>query len=104
MDAEKPVEPDKLKEQSLPVKNVRPVSRNASKDAGIGHSIKSTTQSGFFGSRADHPVHPSDVYAPQAQAIYYKGQFSIVLFFFFFPGSSLYPNVLSPGITQHFQL
>ncbi|KAL7221964.1 hypothetical protein ACSBR1_023823 [Camellia fascicularis] len=74
MDAEGiPLEPDKMKEQPLSAKDERSVSPNASKDAGIGHSKDIADQLGPFGSCGDHHLYPSNIYAPQAQAIYYKG-------------------------------
>ncbi|GMP35204.1 hypothetical protein CsSME_00007748 [Camellia sinensis var. sinensis] len=74
MDAEGiPLEPDKMKEQPLSAKDERPVSPNASKDAGIGHSKDIADQLGPLGSCGDHHLYPSNIYAPQAQAIYYKG-------------------------------
>jgi hypothetical protein len=39
----------------------------------IGHSRDITSQSGSFGSGADQPLYPPNVYAPQAQAFYYGG-------------------------------
>ncbi|GMP35212.1 hypothetical protein CsSME_00007753 [Camellia sinensis var. sinensis] len=75
MDAEGiPLEPDKMKEQPLSAKDERSVSPNASKDAGIGHSKDIADQLGPLGSCGDHHLYPSNIYAPQAQAIYYKGE------------------------------
>uniref|UniRef100_A0A5B6YQW1 YTH domain-containing family protein n=1 Tax=Davidia involucrata TaxID=16924 RepID=A0A5B6YQW1_DAVIN len=74
MDAEeKPVEPDKMKEQPLSAKNERSVSPNLSQDATMGHSRDTAGLSESFGSGGDHTAYPPNVYAPQAQAIYYKG-------------------------------
>ncbi|KAF5956254.1 hypothetical protein HYC85_003479 [Camellia sinensis] len=56
----------------LSAKDERSVSPNASKDAGIGHSKDIADQLGPLGSCGDHHLYPSNIYAPQAQAIYYK--------------------------------
>ena len=39
----------------------------------IGHSRETTSQSGSLGSSGDCPLYPPNVYAPQAQAFYYRG-------------------------------
>ncbi|KAL1357982.1 hypothetical protein AAHE18_04G003100 [Arachis hypogaea] len=41
--------------------------------AAIGHSREITSQSGPFGSGGDRPLYPPNVFAPQAQAFYYRG-------------------------------
>ncbi|XLS53619.1 hypothetical protein HN51_003374 [Arachis hypogaea] len=51
-------EPDTMKDQGT---------------AAIGHSREITSQSGPFGSGGDRPLYPPNVFAPQAQAFYYRG-------------------------------
>ncbi|XP_021670268.1 YTH domain-containing protein ECT4 isoform X3 [Hevea brasiliensis] len=59
MDAEeKPVEPDNMKERDTAI---------------IGHRRDITGHLGPFGSPGDRTIYPSNVYAPQAQAFYYRG-------------------------------
>ncbi|XP_052724667.1 YTH domain-containing protein ECT2 isoform X6 [Vigna angularis] len=53
-----PAEPDNMKEQGTVT---------------IGHSRETTSQSGSLGSGGDVPLYPPNVYAPQAQAFYYRG-------------------------------
>ncbi|KAJ1429262.1 YTH domain [Sesbania bispinosa] len=61
MDAEGvPAEPDNMKDHAVGTTT-------------IGHSMETTTQSGCFGSGGDRPLYPPNVYAPQAQAFYYRG-------------------------------
>ncbi|XP_057453968.1 YTH domain-containing protein ECT4 isoform X2 [Lotus japonicus] len=55
---EMPAEPDNLKDQGT---------------ATIGHSRETTSQSESFGSGGDCPLYSPNVYAPQAQAFYYRG-------------------------------
>ncbi|KAJ6915675.1 hypothetical protein NC652_018359 [Populus alba x Populus x berolinensis] len=75
MDAEeKPAESDNMKEQPLSAKNETSVSPNSSQDtAPSGHPRDTTGQLGAFGSPGDHAVYPPNIYAPQAQALYYRG-------------------------------
>ncbi|KAK8465143.1 hypothetical protein PHAVU_010G165400 [Phaseolus vulgaris] len=56
-----PAEPDNMKEQS------------SQGTVTIGHSRETTSQSGSLGSGGDVPLYPPNVYAPQAQAFYYRG-------------------------------
>ncbi|XP_011031256.1 PREDICTED: uncharacterized protein LOC105130443 isoform X3 [Populus euphratica] len=59
MDAEeKPGESDNMKEQDT---------------APSGHPRDTTSQLGAFGSPGDRSVYPPNIYAPQAQAFYYRG-------------------------------
>ncbi|KAG6766619.1 hypothetical protein POTOM_027787 [Populus tomentosa] len=75
MDAEeKPAESDNMKEQPLSAKNETSVSPNSSQDtAPSGHPRDTTGQLGAFGSPGDPAVYPPNIYAPQAQAFYYRG-------------------------------
>ncbi|KAG8638169.1 YTH domain-containing protein ECT4 isoform X1 [Manihot esculenta] len=75
MDAEeKPVEPDTMTERTLSAKNETSVSPNSSRDAAImGPRRENTGHLGPFGLHGDHTLYPSNVYAPQAQAFYYRG-------------------------------
>ncbi|XP_027344597.1 YTH domain-containing protein ECT4 isoform X1 [Abrus precatorius] len=55
-----PAEPDNMKDQ-------------VAGTATIGHSRETPSQSGSFGSGGDCPLYPPNVFAPQAQAFYYRG-------------------------------
>ncbi|XP_065863942.1 YTH domain-containing protein ECT4 isoform X1 [Euphorbia lathyris] len=71
---EKPVESDILKDRPLSAKNETSISPNPSQDvATFGHRRESTGQLGSFGSPGDRAVYPPNIYAPQAQAFYYRG-------------------------------
>ncbi|KAL9341306.1 hypothetical protein Peur_030082 [Populus x canadensis] len=71
---EKPAESDNMKEQPLSAKNETSVSPNSSQDtAPSGHPRDTTGQLGAFGSPGDRAVYPPNIYAPQAQAFYYRG-------------------------------
>lgn len=51
------------------------ISYNSSQGtATIGHSRETTSQSESFGSGGDCPLYSPNVYAPQAQAFYYRGR------------------------------
>ncbi|XP_061361358.1 YTH domain-containing protein ECT4 isoform X3 [Gastrolobium bilobum] len=69
-----PAEPDNMKDQlhsSIPESSIS--SNSSQGTATIGHSRETTSQSGYFGSGGDRPLYPPNVYAPQAQAFYYRG-------------------------------
>lgn len=90
-----PAEPDDMKEQVVvtPFTSYAPymhilcpmfqlfssipensISSNSSQGTtAIGHLRETTSQSGALGSGGDCPLYPSNVYAPQAQAFYYRG-------------------------------
>ncbi|KAJ6288198.1 hypothetical protein OIU76_024231 [Salix suchowensis] len=71
---EKPAESDNMKERPLSAKNETSVSPNSSQDtAPSGHPRDTTGQPGAFGSPGDRAVYPPNIYAPQAQAFYYRG-------------------------------
>uniref|UniRef100_A0A2P2JRB1 YTH domain-containing family protein n=1 Tax=Rhizophora mucronata TaxID=61149 RepID=A0A2P2JRB1_RHIMU len=55
---EKPAEPDNMKERDT---------------AAIGHPRDNAGQSGTFGLPGDRSIYPPNVYAPQAQPVYYRG-------------------------------
>lgn len=60
--------------QTLSAKNETSVSPNSSRDAAImGPRRENTGHLGPFGLHGDHTLYPSNVYAPQAQAFYYRG-------------------------------
>ena len=60
--------------QPLSAKNETSVSPNSSQDtAPSGHPRDTTGQLGAFGSPGDRAVYPPNIYAPQAQAYYYRG-------------------------------
>ncbi|KAH7550557.1 hypothetical protein JRO89_XS13G0217500 [Xanthoceras sorbifolium] len=77
MDAEEqPADADNMKEQVVPLsaKNESTVSPNSSQGAAtIGHTRDAAAQPGSFGSGGDRSVYSSNIYAPQAQAFYYRG-------------------------------
>ena len=67
-------EPDTMKDQLHSSIPERSISSNSSQGtAAIGHSREITSQSGPFGSGGDRPLYPPNVFAPQAQAFYYRG-------------------------------
>ncbi|CAK7339786.1 unnamed protein product [Dovyalis caffra] len=71
---EKPAESDNMKERPLSAKNETSVSPNSSQDtAPLVYPRDNTGQSGAFGSPGDRAVYPPSIYAPQAQAFYYRG-------------------------------
>ncbi|KAI5563582.1 hypothetical protein BDE02_14G001000 [Populus trichocarpa] len=71
---EKPAESDNMEERTLSAKNETSVSPNSSQDtAPLGHPRDNTGQSEAFGSPGDRAVYPPNIYAPQAQAFYYRG-------------------------------
>ncbi|KAK9186426.1 hypothetical protein WN943_026792 [Citrus x changshan-huyou] len=75
MDAEdQPADTDKMKEQPLSATNESSVSPNSSQGAlTVGHTRETAVQSGSFGPVGDHSVYSSNIFAPQAQAFYYRG-------------------------------
>ncbi|XP_057967912.1 YTH domain-containing protein ECT2 isoform X3 [Malania oleifera] len=71
---EKVAEPDNMKEQPLSARNESSAPPSSAQDAAtIGNSRDTTNQSGSFSSGGDHSVYPPNIYAPQAQAFYYRG-------------------------------
>ncbi|KAL5747060.1 hypothetical protein ACOSQ2_024357 [Xanthoceras sorbifolium] len=73
---EQPADADNMKEQVVPLsaKNESTVSPNSSQGAAtIGHTRDAAAQPGSFGSGGDRSVYSSNIYAPQAQAFYYRG-------------------------------
>ncbi|XP_025693218.1 YTH domain-containing protein ECT4 isoform X1 [Arachis hypogaea] len=67
-------ESDNMKDQLHSSIPERSISSNSSQGtAAIGHSREITSQSGPFGSGGDRPLYPPNVFAPQAQAFYYRG-------------------------------
>ncbi|KAJ4725475.1 evolutionarily conserved C-terminal region 5 [Melia azedarach] len=72
---EQPADPDKMKEQPLSAKNENSVSPNSNQGTvtTIGHARETAAQSGSFGSGGDRSVYSSNIYAPQAQAYYFRG-------------------------------
>ncbi|KAF7843103.1 YTH domain-containing protein ECT4 isoform X1 [Senna tora] len=67
-------EPDKMKDQLHSSIPDRSISSNSSQDmATMGHSRETTSQSGSFISGGGCPLYPPNVYAPQAQAFFYRG-------------------------------
>ncbi|XP_057967911.1 YTH domain-containing protein ECT4 isoform X2 [Malania oleifera] len=72
--SEKVAEPDNMKEQPLSARNESSAPPSSAQDAAtIGNSRDTTNQSGSFSSGGDHSVYPPNIYAPQAQAFYYRG-------------------------------
>lgn len=60
--------------QPLSATNESSVSPNSSQGAlTVGHTRETAVQSGSFGPVGDHSVYSSNIYAPQAQAFYYRG-------------------------------
>ncbi|XVF23275.1 hypothetical protein REPUB_Repub13aG0022300 [Reevesia pubescens] len=71
---EQHADPENVKEQPLSTKNGTSVSPNSSQDAApIGHPRDGAGQSGSFTSSGDRNVYSPTIYAPQAQAFYYRG-------------------------------
>ncbi|XVF86265.1 hypothetical protein PTKIN_Ptkin18bG0026700 [Pterospermum kingtungense] len=73
---EQHADPENVKEQIVPLstKNETSVSPNSSQDAApIGHQRDAAVQSGSFSSGGDRNVYSPTIYAPQAQAFYYRG-------------------------------
>ncbi|XP_022714645.1 uncharacterized protein LOC111274341 isoform X2 [Durio zibethinus] len=67
-------DPENVKEQPLSTKNETSVSPNSSQDvAPVGHPRDGAGQCGSFGSGGDRNVYSPTIYAPQAQAFYYRG-------------------------------
>lgn len=60
--------------QPLSATNESSVSPNSSQGAlTVGHTREAAVQSGSFGPVGDHSVYSSNIFAPQAQAFYYRG-------------------------------
>ncbi|XP_050223019.1 YTH domain-containing protein ECT1 isoform X2 [Mercurialis annua] len=71
---DKLVEPDSRKERPIPAKNEASVTPNSSADAATtGQQRDSIGQFSPLGSAGDLTVYPPNIYAPQAQAFYYRG-------------------------------
>ncbi|XP_017979167.1 PREDICTED: YTH domain-containing family protein 2 isoform X3 [Theobroma cacao] len=70
---EQHADPENVKEQPLSTKNETSVSPNSSQDAApLGHPRSGASQSVSFGSGGDRNVYSPTIYAPQAQAFYYR--------------------------------